>query len=413
MFTVRLRMVNKIAQCIFLAGICCLPSCLLPSRASAEDVDPLAVLAKQPASLADAPLTFTVITQRRMINGNYKYVGWTPVIEGRILGRNRKGDAVIVELSQNGKLLRTLRFGLSGTNPARNEWYEDWAIRGDDVKDMLTAVGKITATFKYYDDADEKTRALSTRQFTVVRTVTYEDGANAWKYGSLNDDLLGFSYIVQRTPEVLAPGYVWLYAWMQLQHDSDVKDVSYRIEVDGARVDLPDGFDANGNHETITTLDQLEYIYRKDRKDTFTNRYNMYLVAFHPYLSWGKKEARDNTLYFIDHPGKWVIKIRLKGQVARELHFTVLPDGTIAPHPEQDATKPGFLNLGPNRFFAETYFANPNVTDVRFNPDAIRAGMLYGRPWISDDVKKNMLPVLPPKKTGNPVFPQPTLPPTK
>jgi len=399
---------------ILLAGICCMLSCLLlPSRVSGEDENPLAILAKQPASLADSPLTFAVMTQRKNINGINKYVGWTPIISGRILGRNRKGDALIVELSQNGKVLHTLRYGLSGTNPANNEWYEDWTISGDETKDLLTAVGKITAAFKYYDDNDEKTRALSTRQFTVVRTASYEEGASVWKYGSLNDDLPGFSYIVQRDSEYGAPAYIWLYCWMNLEHDSNVQDVSYRIEVDGTRLDLPDGFDANGNHETITTLDQLEYIYRKDRKDTFTNRYNMYLVVFRPYLSWGTKVARDNTLNMIDHPGKWVIKIRLKGQTARELRFTVLPNGSIALHPEQDATKPGFLNLGPNRFFAETYFANPDATDVRFNPDAIRAGTLYGRPWISKDVTENMLPALPPKKNGALLFPQPTLPPTK
>ncbi|MGZ5436923.1 MAG: hypothetical protein ACXWID_13990 [Pyrinomonadaceae bacterium] len=379
----------------------------------AQQADSYKTTAAQAPSLADAPLEFKVVSQRKMINGSYQYAGWTPVISGRMLGRTRSGDAVMVELAQDGKLLHTLRGGLKGTGG--ETWFEDWEIRGDDTKDMLTAVGKLTATFKYYNDTDEKTTPLTVRKFDVVKLVNYDEGKNSWKYGALYDDLLGFSYLVERQPENSAPGFVWVYTWMNLQHDSAIKDISYKLSVDGNPVPLDDAFDANQNHESIVTLDQREEIFVKAKNDRVVNPHNVYLVVFRPKLLWGPKRGAPGPgwLWLADHPGKWILKIRIAGQVVRELRFTVLPNGEVALHPEQDRTKSGFLNLGPGRFFAETYFPNPNAFDLRFNPDAIRRGTLYGRPWISTEVTGGMVKTLPPKNPGMMPFPQPSLPATE
>lgn len=397
----------------FLFGILLLPSIISRTAATAQENDPYKIAAAQPPSMADAPLEFQVMTQRQMVAGIYKYVGWTPVIRGRVLGRTRKGDAVIVDLAQDGKLIHTLRAGLSGTGGER--WYEDWEIRGDDTKDLLTAVGKLTATFKYYNDTDEKTGPLTVRQFSVVKLAYYDESKSVWKYGALYDDLLGFSYLVQRQPTGGESPGVWIYTWMNLQHDSSIKDISYRLSVDGTVVPLEDEFDANQNHESVVTLDQHEEVFVKAKNDRVINPHNLYLVVFRPKLLWGEKRevGGNGWLWLGDHPGKWVLKIRIAGQVVRELRFTVLPTGQVAPHPEQDSSKPGFLNLGPGRFFIETYFPNPNAFDLRFNPDAIRSGTLYGRPWISNEVTSGMLKTLPPKNPGTMPFPQPALPATE
>ncbi|HEX6187674.1 MAG TPA: hypothetical protein VFZ40_06320 [Pyrinomonadaceae bacterium] len=382
---------------------------VLSGSAFSQEGDIYKATAAQAPSMADAPLEFQVISVRNMINGAYQYVGWTPKIRGRMLGRTRRGDAVVVEFSQDGKSLATLRAGLSGNGG--ETWFEDWEIRGDEKKDVLTAVGKVTATFKYFDDTAEKTAPLTVRQFHVVKTVYYDEGKNNWKYGALYDDLLGFSYAVQRQPEGSAPGFVWMYTWMNLQHDSAIKDISYKLSVDGNPVPLDDAFDANQNHESIVTLDQREEIFVKAKNDRVVNPHNVYLVVFRPKLLWGPKSSAPGPgwLWFADHPGKWILKIRIGGQVVRELHFTVLPKGEIALHAEQDKSKPGFMNLGPGRFFLETYFPNPNTFDLRFNPDAIRSGTLYGRPWISTEVTAGMVKTLPPKNPGTIPFPQATL----
>lgn len=393
-----------------IAGAILLSVSTMRAQAPGQEIDSYKATAAQSPSMADAPLEFQVMSQRKMINGVNQYAGWTPVVRGRMLGRTRRGDAVIVELSQDGKLIHTLRAGLSGTSGER--WYEDWEIRGDDKKDLLTAVGKLTATFKYYNDTDEKTAPLTVRQFQVVKLADYDEGKSVWKYGALYDDLLGFSYLVQRQTSSGELAGVWVYTWMNLNHDSAIKDISYRLSVDGNVIPLDDEFDANQNHESITTLDQQEAVFVRAKNDRVINPHNLYLVVFRPKLLWGSKGVAGGQgwLWLADHPGKWVFKIRVAGQVVRELRFIVLPNGQIAPHSEQDTTKLGFLNLGPGRFFVETYFANPNAFDLRFNPDAIRNGTLYGRPWISNEVTGGMLKALPPKNPGPMPFPQPTLP---
>lgn len=379
-----------------------------------QEPDPYKAMAAQAPSLADAPLEFKALSQRTMVNGVNQYVGWTPVFSGRILGRTNSGDAVTIELSQGGKSLRTLRAPLKGN---RGEtWFEDWDFRGDDTKDLLTAVGQITATFKYVNDLAGTAVPLAARKFKVLRLVAYDDGINVWKYGTAYDDLLGFSYLVERQPQSSQSPPVWIYTWMNLPHDSILKDITYRIEVDGKVVAPPDEFDAAQNHESVTTFDQEETFFVKAANDRVINKHNVYLVVFRPRLIWGAKSVtvgNANWMWLVDHPGKWSLKIRIAGEVVRDLRFTVLPNGHIQRHSEQDPATAGFLNLGPGRYFVETYFPTPNAFDVTFDPDAIREGMLFGRPWISREVKEGMLAVLPPKNAGKMPFPQPALPPMK
>ena len=408
----RFAYIRNLALAVSLvAGMLALLPAVSTGLLGQQETDPYKLLATQSPSLADTPLEFNVFNEHTMVDGVPQYVGWVPIFNGRILGRVRNGDAVIIELAQGGKEIHTMRCGLKDTQT--DQWYEDWSFRGDDSKDLLKVFGKIDATFNYYTEKDGKTTLLTKRQFNIVRLADYEDRKSVWKYGVLNDDLLGFSYAVMRRPESSAPGFVWLYTWMNLESSYSLKDISYQIEVNGQRLDLPTGFDANENHEAITSLEQSERVFIKAKNDTVVNRYNTYLMCFRPYLAWGKKEPRSNTISLIDHPGQWVFRIRVAGQLAREFKFAVLPNGVIAPHPEQDPSRTGFLNLGPGRAFLETYFPNPNTLDDRFNPDAIRAGMLNGRPWISEEIKQKMLSVLPPRKPGAMPFPQPSLPPAK
>lgn len=387
---------------------------LLFVSAAGQDADPYKAMAAQAPTMADAPLEFKAMTQRNMVNGVYQYVGWTPVFSGRILGRTNSGDAVTIELAQGGKVLRTLRAQLTGNRG--QSWFEDWGLRGDDTKDLMTTVGQITATFRYVNDLAGTTTPLSVRKFNILRIVAYEDSKNVWKYGTDYNDLLGFSYLVERQTQSSQSPPVWIYTWMNLPHDSVLKDISYRIEVDGKVIPPPDGFDAGQNHESVTTFDQEETFFLKAANDRVINKQNVYLVVFRPRLIWGaKSESAGNLdwMWLVDHPGKWSFKIRIAGEVVRDLRFTVLPNGHIQRHSEQDPAAPGFLNLGPGRYFAETYFAVPNTFDARFDPDAIREGMLFGRPWISSDVKDGMLKALPPKNAGKLPFPQPALPPVK
>ncbi|HQZ96357.1 MAG TPA: hypothetical protein PLP21_08560 [Pyrinomonadaceae bacterium] len=382
--------------------------------AAGQDADPYKAAAAQAPTMADAPLEFKAMSQRNMVSGVNQYVGWTPIISGRILGRTNSGDAVTIELAQAGKSVRTFRAPLRGN---RGEtWFEDWDFRGDDTKDLMTAVGQFTATFKYVNDLAATTTPLAVRKFNVLRLVDYENSKNVWKYGTDYGDLLGFSYLVERQQLSSQSPSVWIYTWMNLPHDSILKDITYRIEVDGKIVPPSDEFDAGQNHESITTFDQEEAFFVKAANDRVINKNNVYLVVFRPRLIWGPKSetaGNANWMWLVDHPGKWSLKIRIAGEVVRDLRFTVLPNGHIQRHPEQDPATTGSLNLGPGRYFVETYFPNPNAFDGRFDADAIREGTLFGRPWTSREVKEGMLMALPPKNAGKIPFPQPALPPVK
>jgi hypothetical protein len=387
---------------VMLLAFAVLAASALPPAAQAQNADPYAAAAAQPPSLADTPLEIALQSQHGLVNGLPQWMGWTPILSGRILGKSRSGDAVIVELAQGGKLLHTMRAGLRGGG----SWYEDWEIRGTEAKDLLTASGPLTLTYKYAG-ADGQTRVLTTRQAEVLRLQEVEDRKPVWKWGIRYDDLPGFSYVNHRKPDGGGWALLWIYCWINPEHESVLRDITYGIEVDGKPLDVPDGFAANDNREAVTTFDQEEHIWLKARNDILTNKHNMCLVTFRPYLVWGPKRVPVDAkgIELIDHPGAWVLKIRVGGQLLRELHFTVDADGMIVPHAEQDAAKPGFMNLGPGRVFVETYFPNPVGIDVRFNPDAIRAGILYGRPWISAEVKAGMLQALPPAKPGATPFP--------
>jgi len=154
---------------------------LLPAAVFTQENGPYEPMANDEVTLADSPLEFYAVIQRKMINGSNQYATWTPVIRGRILGQTHRGDEVMVALSQYGRLIHILHVGLKGT--VGGTWYEDWEIRGDD-NGVLMAVGTITATFKYYNNRDERTTTLGVRRFRVVLV---DDAANTvWGVGALS-----------------------------------------------------------------------------------------------------------------------------------------------------------------------------------------------------------------------------------
>ena len=369
--------------------------------------DPFAEAAGKPASFADEPFTIEVYQSPNNSSGEDKYLGWSPVIHGRILGKTRSGDAVIVEVSSGGKVVQTYRVGLKGTD---GSWCEDWNLGQDDGK-LMTATGDLTFTFKYYDDDTNKERVIAKRIAKVVKAVQHiGSGKHTWKYGIIYDDLLGSAYINQYQQDNVSTKEIWMFFWIRSDvnfYDS-VKEVSCRLEVNGQKVDLPNEF--SGNISDTTRLEQKEEIWVKN--DRLDNNYNFYKVQFIPKLYWGSKRNDLNPTEWIglaDHPGDWKLSMKAKGKVIREFKFKVA-NGMIVPNPEQDPSKSGFLNLGPNRAYLEVYFPNPNDFDSGFNPDAIRKGVMFGKPWVSDEIKNGMLKALPPAKAAKRPFPTPKFP---
>ncbi|HEY3416441.1 MAG TPA: hypothetical protein VGM23_06110, partial [Armatimonadota bacterium] len=123
----------------------------LPVRADDDDplLKPYLEAAQQKPSLADTPFTIIAWSEEDMVKGAYTHVGWTPRIQGRILGHTKSGDAVLVDFSQGGKLVKSLRVGLHGIAPSASAYCEDFQIAGNSKTDLITAVGDFDVTYKY------------------------------------------------------------------------------------------------------------------------------------------------------------------------------------------------------------------------------------------------------------------------
>jgi hypothetical protein len=363
----------------------------------------IAAARQRPVTLGDEPLTIQVWQSPE----DDQFKVWVPIITGRVIGATRRGDAIKVVISKGGQELKTLRRQLQGNGTGA---IEDFNFDADDAN-AISAHGDLTFTFKYYNDQDESERVIGTRTVKVVRCAQHMGSfKHVWKFGILSDDLAGSSYINLQQEDQYSIPRVWIFFWAN-RPNGYPEDVSVRVEVNGQRLQLPD--DAFSTFGDIAGIDQQEELYlRNVDGNSVQNDYNWYKFRFAPMLYWGPKrtDVSENMTALIDHPGQWVVKFRSQGKLMRELRFTVTPDGLIATHPEQDPAKPGAINYGPMRFFCETYFGNPNEFDARFNPNAIKAGVMWGRPWISDEVKNGMLKNLPPAIPGARPFPTAALP---
>lgn len=360
---------------------------------------------RQPVTMADEPFYVKIWQSVDNSSAPPKYPGWFPQMCCRTIGHTRRGDAVIIEFSKAGKLLQSYRVGLEGVNPEAGEWCEDVEPPVDESK-LITADGEITVTVKYYDDQEEKERVIGVRKLKVVKVPDHQgSGVHIWKYAILDEDVLGSNYVVMYQQDEVSIPTFWLYFWGR-RENSNLEDVSVKIEVDGKRLELANDFIINTGD--ACGLEQTEEMWlNNDRRDNIYNFYKFNVIL--KIYSGPKREnvADGGWIGLIDHPGNWVLKVREQGKLAREFRFTVA-DGQIVPHPEQDASKPGYLNLGPNRYYLDMRFPNPDEFDVALDPAAIRAGMLFGRPWISDEVKNGMLKDLPPEKKAPLPFPSTT-----
>jgi hypothetical protein len=351
-----------------------------------------------PASLADEPLTFEIWQTPSM---EETYNGFFPVVRGRIIGKTRNGDAVLIEFSRERQILKSYRVSLRGSGEGWCEDFETSVV--DDEAQFIRSDGELTVTFKFYDDQEESTRELGVRRIRIVKIAHHlGSGRHTWRYGIRYEDLLGSAYVNMYRESEYGHIVPWFFLWSR-RDEGNISDVSYRIEVEGRRLTLPENFE--GSWGDVTRLEQTEERWvSNDRQD---NRYNFYKFRFTPSLYCGPKrdDITENFIAMIDHPGQWVIKIKSGGVLIRELRFRVGADGFIAPHSEQDGSKPGFMNLGPLRVFCESSFGNPDDWDAAFDPAAVRQAVLFGRPWISEEVKTGMLANLPPEKRAGRSFP--------
>ena len=311
---------------------------------------------------------------------------WLPMVEGVLYGPAKDGDAIILEIHKDGKPVRSFRVDLKPLDiwidGMGSAYYQNWKIDPYDKEDKaLTSAGDFTFVFKYVDFATEQERVLMERKITILKAGTCDvsTGKHAWKFAVSSDNLLGGNYVF------MSPGYgedsgeIAFYTWTN-REDSYLKNIKFKITVDGNPVTVPGNF--AGNPKNIRSVEQVEEMYDYANSQRIVNKYNFYLMKFFTRLYWGPKNDNrsDGWVALIDHPGKWVVKVYLEGQMFREWRFTVNSQGMIEKHPEQDQSNPGALKFDPFKVFVNTYYPNPEDFDEQFDPAAIKAGSFYSRP---------------------------------
>ena len=96
-------------------------------------------------------------------------------------------------------------------------------------------------------------------------------------------------------------------------------------------------------------------------------------------LTWGRQGVYQNYTRLEEHPGRWECTYREGVNVVRTWRWTVRPDGSVAPHPEEASPE---LTLFPGGHLVETEIPpGGSFIDRRIFPEAPRSGFFYGHRW--------------------------------
>src|SRR5688572_6044078 len=165
------------------------------------------------------------------------------------------------------------------------------------------------------------------------------------------------------------------------------QDSFMRCSVDGQRIELKS--DRVRNHRPSSRdyqeihTDRLAAEFKRGSEYKDEINFRQYYVVLP--LTWGRQGVYQNFNKLEEHPGRWECTYREGVNVVRTWRWTVRPDGSVAPHPEESSAG---LTLFPGAHLVETEIpAGGSFIDKRIFPDAVRAGFLYGHKWQSAEGK--------------------------
>jgi hypothetical protein len=154
-----------------------------------------------------------------------------------------------------------------------------------------------------------------------------------------------------------------------------------RCTVDGQKIELKNDKVLNNrptsrDYQEIQT-DRLAPEFKRGTEYRDEINFRQYYVVLP--LTWGRQGMYQNYTKLEEHPGRWECTYREGVNVVRTWRWTVGPDGSVAPHPEEGSAG---LSLFPGGHLVETEIpAGGSFIDRRIFPEAVRAGFLYGHRW--------------------------------
>ena len=158
-----------------------------------------------------------------------------------------------------------------------------------------------------------------------------------------------------------------------------------RCMVDGQKIELKNDRVRNNrptsrDYQEIHT-DRLAAEFKRGTEYKDEINFRQYYVVLP--LTWGRQGMYQNFTKLEEHPGRWECTYREGVNVVRTWRWTVRPDGSVAPYPEEGSAG---LTLFPGGHLVETEIpAGGSFVDRRIYPAAVQAGFIYGHKWQSPE----------------------------
>src|SRR6266516_1646372 len=158
-----------------------------------------------------------------------------------------------------------------------------------------------------------------------------------------------------------------------------------RCTVDGQKIELKNDKIRNNRptvrayHEIHTDRLAPEFKRGTEYKDEMNFRHYYVVLP----LPWGRQCMYQSYTNLQEHPGRWECTYREGVNVVRTWRWTVGPDGSVAPYPEESSAG---LTLFPGGHLVETEIpAGGSFIDRRIFPEAVKGGFFYGHRWQSPE----------------------------
>jgi hypothetical protein len=379
-----------------------------PAKTSSND----AVQAAAPASIMidDGYTFFSLRGKKDYVDGKPIDLGWSLLSHLRLVGPSMpRHSSFKIVVTKTGPPLATIRceggIPVVPSNQARPAFLPMTGYCYDD-KQLVKGEGKFGVAVYFINGDDDSERLVRTYEIEVHK-VDRVRGSNTNPqpdvpnyYISRHSEVLSSiiylrpqgadPYVIDTRPDTFGENRV------EIVYNSSTTDEGQgiggensflRCTVDGQKIELKNDRVRNSRptsraYQEIHT-DRLAPEFKRGSEYKDEINFRQYYVVLP--LSWGRQGMYQNYTRLEEYTGPWECTYREGVNVVRTWRWTVRPDGSVAPHPEEASA--GFT-LYPGGHLVETEIpAGGSFLDRRIFPEAARAGFLYGHKWQTPEGK--------------------------
>lgn len=379
-----------------------------PTKTASND----AVQTAAPARLMidDGYTFFNLRGKKDYVDGKPIDLGWSLLSNLRVVGPSipRRSSFKIV-VNKAGQPLATVRceggIPVVPVNEARPPFLPMIGYCYDD-KQLVMGEGKFNVAIYFVSGDDDSERLVRNYEIDVHK-VDRVRGSNTNPqpdvpnyYISRHSEVLSSifylrpqgaaPYIIDTRPDTFGENRVEIvYNTSTTDEGQGIggQDSFLRCTVNGQKIELKDDKVRNNrptsrDYQEFHT-DRLAPEFKRGTEYKDEINFRQYYVVLP--LSWGRQGVYQNFTKLEEHPGRWECTYREGVNVVRTWRWTVRPDGTVAPHPEEANPE---LTLFPGGHLVETEIpVGGSFIDRRIYPPAVQAGFIYGHKWQTTEGK--------------------------